>query len=210
MSTYFRNIQNNGLWTAGGNYTFEWYRLWSDYPTLENKTVLGASDSANFDCLYTKECANYLISNPNTPITTQFGLNWANHTLTDIVNNFGWGSGNSHISKCHQTTPAVNGWSTSSVHILSNAPGGKYCLIWSDINNNILISYELYNLIEILPNTINLNSPRPDSYNPDVFWNGSEWETAEVVVSGGGRYKNNLIAIGENSTGQGLIYYGES
>jgi hypothetical protein len=47
---------------------------------------------------------------------------------------------------------------------------------------------------------------RPITYDPDLFWSGTTYNAIEV--SGGGRYKNNVVVIGENDVGQGLIYYG--
>jgi hypothetical protein len=65
----------------------------------------------------------------------------------------------------------------------------------------------VYNVKIITSESIEPITERPTNYNPDLYWDGSDWSLIEVA--GGGRYKNNLVVIGENSTGQGLIYYGE-
>lgn len=57
------------------------------------------------------------------------------------------------------------------------------------------------------PSSLFWPEDRPASYDPDLVWgwNGSEY----AWLTGGGRYKNRLIAVGFDSNGIGIIYFGD-
>jgi hypothetical protein len=51
---------------------------------------------------------------------------------------------------------------------------------------------------------------RPDDYNPDLYWdeeNGT-WSETVITAAGGGRYKEQLVAVGQDDDGNGVIYFG--
>lgn len=50
---------------------------------------------------------------------------------------------------------------------------------------------------------------RPANYNPDKFW-VEDLGWTDVEVAGGGRYKNQIVIIGQTDLGNGCIYYGNS
>jgi hypothetical protein len=49
---------------------------------------------------------------------------------------------------------------------------------------------------------------RPETYDEDLIWDedGDEWVSADG--SGGSRFQTNLIAVGYDDDGYGVIYYG--
>lgn len=50
---------------------------------------------------------------------------------------------------------------------------------------------------------------RPDDYDPDAMWDEDTQSWVTIGQSGGERYQTNFIAIGQGSTGNGVIYYEE-
>lgn len=52
---------------------------------------------------------------------------------------------------------------------------------------------------------------RPDDYDPDLYWDEDNgvWSIPVITVAGGGRYQSQLVVIGQDDTGNGVIYYGE-
>jgi hypothetical protein len=49
---------------------------------------------------------------------------------------------------------------------------------------------------------------RPDEYDSDLSWDeeSGDWT---LTVTGGGRYKQQLIVIGQGDANQGVVYFGE-
>jgi hypothetical protein len=66
-------------------------------------------------------------------------------------------------------------------------------------------SVSLY--LESLRDTLNWPASRPSDYDPDLIFDEDTgtWVTADG--SAGSRLQTNLVAIGQNDTGQGVIYY---
>ncbi len=50
---------------------------------------------------------------------------------------------------------------------------------------------------------------RSAGYDPDAYWDEDNgvWATVTVAVAGGGRYQSQLVAVGQNDAGQGVVYY---
>lgn len=52
---------------------------------------------------------------------------------------------------------------------------------------------------------------RPEIYDPDKMWNedAGTWDTNDDAVKGGNMYKNRVVVIGIDNSGDGIIYFGE-
>ncbi len=59
----------------------------------------------------------------------------------------------------------------------------------------------------------NFPEERPLDYDSDLVWaynaGTDTWEWQDVVVAGGGRYNQQIVAIGQGDANQGVIYFGE-
>lgn len=61
---------------------------------------------------------------------------------------------------------------------------------------------------ESLRDTINYPPSRPSDYDPDLIWDEDAGAWIAADGSAGSRLQTNLVAIGSNNIGQGVIYYG--
>jgi hypothetical protein len=61
---------------------------------------------------------------------------------------------------------------------------------------------------ESLRDTINYPPSRPSDYDPDLIWDEDAGTWIAADGSAGSRLQTNLVAIGSNDVGQGVIYYG--
>lgn len=54
---------------------------------------------------------------------------------------------------------------------------------------------------------------RPEDYDPDLGWDwdsdDEEYAWQDIVTAGGGRYKNQIVAVGFDSDGIGAVYFGD-
>ena len=109
---------------------------------------------------------------------------------------------------------AIQSSLTGEVYIFTVVPVEGDISIQSSLSGDIGILYGLYGSIEA---TASLSGTlwrplwtgmRYGDYDPDLIWDedAGEWITADG--SAGSRLQTNLVAIGSNDTGQGVIYYG--
>jgi len=49
---------------------------------------------------------------------------------------------------------------------------------------------------------------RPETYDGSLVWDEDAGAWIDVNCSGGSRYQENLVVIGQNDDGEGVIYYG--
>ncbi|KKM74654.1 hypothetical protein LCGC14_1398170 [marine sediment metagenome] len=130
----FRNVQNAGVWVAGGTYTFEMYRQNSPYGFAVGALHL----SETHDVLFTEACKDWLIANPWEPALAEFPNldGWSgNLDLNTLLDNGSAGSGGDS-----QVAPGKiiedNGWddwSTVTVEISEGIEDGTFFLFWASV-----------------------------------------------------------------------------
>jgi len=49
---------------------------------------------------------------------------------------------------------------------------------------------------------------RPETYDPALVWDEDTGQWIAADGSGGSHYQENLVVIGQNGDGEGVIYYG--
>jgi hypothetical protein len=94
---------------------------------------------------------------------------------------------------------------TGSIDIVSGLSGTPTIII--QVSGTIIIVSGLSGRLS--SNSIRWVQPRPSLYESDVFWDEDTKTWTGTDGNSGGRYKSNLIVVGQTSTGTGCLYYGE-
>ena len=222
--SYFRNIQNNGIWARGGTYTFEYF--YKDISYEPAAGILG-------------EKWNIIYGAPAGTVWYLFPYHYSIPTgVNDSVydSGFTWGDdplGGPSISPYYEVLESEDGgqWRKFYVYINDTLIDGNYSIVhahirWSDYLNGapydiFLIEEERHNIYifgeaQIPPDPITPTVPedRPDDYNFDYYWVPGSWDGDEytpphfeetptvIVAAGGGRWSKQLVCVGQSK-----IYY---
>jgi hypothetical protein len=94
---------------------------------------------------------------------------------------------------------------TGEIDIISGLSGTPTVII--QVSGTIIIISGLSGRLS--SNSIRWVQPRPFLYDSDVFWDEDTKTWTGTDGNSGGRYKSNLVVVGQTSTGTGCLYYGE-
>jgi hypothetical protein len=111
--------------------------------------------------------------------------------------------------------PLDDGWSKITLQLLPNLPVGKYYLKYATMVSNppeqpYYVDWKTQGIdisSIITPAPTPWLPPRPP--DPIGIWDEDTGTWGGVEVAGGGRYKNTLVVVGQDNSGNGVIYYSE-
>lgn len=230
--SYFRNVQNDGVWQRGGTFTFE-YRLYYDIPPTYpwgTATSKGILTNENLDsCIFQSNIGSYLLFNSVYSIPSPDDLwdddlavwSWVGDTVTSVIIT------NEEVAEIVEEDKDF--WIKVTVSIPGDTPVGEYVLIHASIRDEqyptmawTLTNTEKYSIAIAVPSGAPVwPIARPVTYEPHLVWGwnpitliyewmdiwdieqGGELPGAALYAVGGGRYNEKMVTI----TNKGEIYY---